>query len=228
MAVFGPTWEGYMQKIEANWLRLVEKEDLVLIAGDTSWASTLEEALIDLAWIDKLPGTKVLIKGNHDYWWASNAKMKQLLPPSIHCIHNNAFHWNNVTIGGTRLWDSSEYNFNPFIEFRENPKARKAEPPSEEETKKTFQKELERLRMSLKELDPKASLRIAMTHYPPIGADLMPSEVSAILQEFRIDFCLFGHLHNVRKNSLPFGKTQGTNYLLTSADYLEFNPIQIA
>jgi uncharacterized protein len=226
MAIFGPSWQGYMQKIEKNWLACIKKEDLVLIAGDISWASTLEEAKIDLDWIDRLPGTKVLIRGNHDYWWASNAKMQRSLPPSLHFIHKNAFHWNDVAIGGTRLWDTEEYEFSRFIEFKENPKAKKDSFSSQEETKKIFQKELERLRESLQELK-QAPFRIALTHYPPIGADLEPSLTSSILEEFHIDVCLFGHLHSVQKGLLPFGKKRGVHYVLTSADYLDFMPVKI-
>ena len=103
MAVFGAVWEGYMAKIEANWKKLVEQEDLVLIAGDTSWAMKLEDALIDLKWIDNLPGTKVLIKGNHDYWWNSVTKIREALPKSLHIIQNDVFDFQDYSIGGTRL-----------------------------------------------------------------------------------------------------------------------------
>jgi predicted phosphohydrolase len=228
MQVFGADWANYPQKIEENWKDSIKAEDLVLLPGDISWAKSLQEAQKDLAWIDSLPGTKLILKGNHDYWWASNAKMTAAMPPSIHFLYNNAFTWNDVTIGGTRLWDTQEYNFNEFIEFKENPKARKEAPPSIEETEALFEKELERLKLSLGCLDPKAKLRIALTHYPPIGADLAPSRTSSILEAFHIDICIFGHLHSVRKNSLPFGKAQGIDYIFASADYIEFKPIQIS
>ena len=149
MSFFGPSWENYANKIEENWKDCVKQEDLVLVPGDITWASTLEEAKIDLDWIDKLPGTKVLIKGNHDYWWASNAKMEAALPPSIHSIYNNAFHWKDVSIGGGRLWDTSEYNFNEFIEFKENTRENKKAPPSKEEIDKQFAKEVERLKTKI-------------------------------------------------------------------------------
>ena len=228
MSVFGPTWQDSTQKIEKNWKTLIGPEDLVLIPGDISWASSLAEAEKDLLWLDALPGTKLLIRGNHDYWWASNAKMTQALPPSIHFIHNTAFDWHDVTIGGTRLWDTSAYNFQEFIVFKENPRAKKELfAPLQEHDEKTFAKELIRLRTSLQGLNPKASLRIALTHYPPVGAALTPSAVSTILEEFHIDICVFGHLHSVRPGALPFGLARGVNYVFASADYLDFCPIQI-
>lgn len=236
MESFGPTWEKYAERIALHWQERVASEDLVLIPGDISWAMRLEEALIDLDWIDRLPGKKVLLKGNHDHWWGSLAKLQALLPSSIQVVQNNSLTFTTKTgkkiaIGGSRLWDSSEYTFDPFIEFRENPLARhksKEEIAQEEEnSEKIFNRELERLRLSLKQLDPMASIRIAMTHYPPIGPDLAPSRACAILEEFKIDYCIFGHLHNVKSGSLPFGKARGVKYIFASCDYINFSPIFI-
>jgi len=228
MRFFGPTWENYTQKIYDHWHALVKPEDLVLIPGDISWAMTLAEAEKDLLWLDSLPGQKLLLRGNHDYWWASQAKMTKALPPTLHFLHHNAWNWEDVTIGGTRLWDSPEYTFKEWTIIQDNPKAKKAyggELTAEDH--KLFAKELERLRMSLRCLNPQARLRIALTHYPPIGADLAPSSVSAILEEFRIDLCIFGHLHSLRPGSLPFGEARGVKYIFTSADYVDFTPLLI-
>ncbi len=226
MGFFGPDWEGYMEKIKDNWLSSIRSGDLVLIPGDICWAMTLEEAKVDLEWIDKLPGTKLILKGNHDYWWASSSKMKAAMPPSIHFIYNNVFNWNGITIGGSRLWDTEEYRFDPFITFKENLKAKK-KLSNPDEDQRIFRRELEKLRLSLKSLDKEASLRIAMVHYPPIGADLAPSAASAILEEFKIDVCTFGHLHSVVKGSLPFGEKNGVRYVFSSCDYLDFKPVCI-
>lgn len=222
MSFFGPSWENYANKIKESWKRQVSEEDLVLLPGDISWASSLELAKTDLEWIAELPGTKVMIKGNHDYWWGSNAKMEKALPPSVHFIHNNAFTWKEVTIGGARLWDTSEYNFDSFIEYVENPRETKKAPVSKEEIDKQFQKELGRLRLSLNAMDKNAKVRIAMTHYPPIGADLAPSLASKILEEYGVSICTFGHLHSVKKDSLPFGEARGVKYVFTAADYVDF------
>lgn len=230
MDVFGDNWTDHANKIAENWKDLIQKEDLVLVPGDLSWALKLEEAVPDLEWVDHLPGTKVMIKGNHDFWWGSLKKVTAILPPTIHLIQNNAFHWKGVTIGGARLWDTPEYNFREFIEFKENPKERKKDSEDlvqEEMNQKLFDKELERLKLSLNMLDPDAPLRLAMTHYPPIGAHLKPSRASQILEQHSIATCVFGHLHNVRAGSLDFGKARGVNYLLTSCDYLHFRPIAV-
>lgn len=224
MEAFGPKWKDYTQKIEENWRKVVSPDDLVLIPGDISWAMRPEEALIDLEWIDKLPGTKVMIRGNHDYWWGSINKVRKLLPPSIHSIQNDVFNWQDVSIAGARLWDTDEYNFNSFIEFQENPKESKAE---KKDGKKIFERELNRLELSLKQFNPQAKTKIAMTHYPPIGADLRPSRASSLLEEYGVSICVFGHLHNVKENSLPFGKKGNTSFILTSCDYLDFNLTKI-
>jgi len=236
MEVFGPNWARYTDKIQEHWIEKVAPQDLVLIPGDISWAMHLQEALPDLLWLDALPGKKVILRGNHDHWWGSLAKLLAALPPSLQAIQNNAFSWTTakgqkVAIGGSRLWDTPEYTFGPFIEFRENPLARRksAEEIKEEQenAEKIFVRELERLRLSLSQLDPSASVRIALTHYPPLGADLKPSRASAILEEFKIDICVFGHLHNVRREALAFGKARGVHYIFASCDYVDFAPVPV-
>lgn len=228
MDIFGPDWESHAEKIATHWKALISPEDLVLIPGDISWALKLEEAIPDLQWIHQLPGTKVMLKGNHDYWWGSLKKVTEILPPSIHLIQNNAFQWKGVAIGGARLWDTPEYSFGKFIEFRENPKAKGTEELVQEEMEqKIFNRELDRLKLSLKELSPDATVRIALTHYPPIGADLAPSRAAQILEQNKIDICVFGHLHNIKAGLSLFGKARGIRYILASADYLRFQPIPI-
>jgi len=228
MDIFGPAWEGHAAQIEAHWRKIVRPEDLVLIPGDISWALRLEEALPDLRWIDSLPGTKVMIKGNHDYWWGSLKKLTEALPPSLHVIQNNAFAWKGIAIGGARLWDTPEYRFGQFVEIQPNPKAREPEELIQEElSQKLFDRELERLKLSLQQLDPHAHTRIAMTHYPPISADLQPSRAAQILEQHQIHTCVFGHLHNIKTDQPLFGTSRGVRYLLTSADYIRFQPIAV-
>ncbi len=225
MDVFGPSWERHAAQIEEHWRRLVDPADLVLIPGDISWAMRLEDAAADLAWIDALPGTKVILKGNHDYWWGSLKKLSAALPPSIHAIQNNAFRWKDAAIGGARLWDTPEYSFGRYIDYRENPHANaKEELIQEDLSGQIFERELQRLDLSLSALPQGTALRIAMTHYPPIGADLAPSRASAILEKHRIDICVFGHLHNVKAGVSLFGQKNGVQYILASSDYLRFQP----
>lgn len=229
MAFFGPIWEGYMDKISARWRAVVGPEDLVLLAGDICWATRLEDAKMDLEWIDALPGTKVMIKGNHDYWWHSLKKIATVLPPSIHLIQNNHYDWEEVTIGGSRLWDAPELNFSSYIEMLPNPRENLllAGEKNVEADEKVYQRELGRLETSLRQLNPKARLRIAMTHYPPIGANLESTAVSKLLEKYRIDICVFGHLHSLKGGVPLFGEKNGVQYFFTACDYLDFHPLLI-
>ena len=228
MDYFGPVWAGHAEKIAANWRAAVHADDLVLIPGDISWAMKIEDALPDLKWIHDLPGTKVILKGNHDYWWGSKSKVVAVLPPSIHLVQNDVFNWKDATIGGARLWDTPEYSFHGFIDFQENPRQKKKEIDEEIQedlSEKIFERELNRLELSLKQLRPDAKVRIAMTHYPPIGPDMKPSRASEILEKYKIDVCVFGHLHNLKPNIDLFGEKNGIRYILAACDYTHFHPI---
>lgn len=229
MEVFGSQWENYHNRIKINWEKIVAPEDLVLIPGDICWAMKFDQALQDLEWIDQLPGTKVLLKGNHDYWWASSEKMKQALPASIHFIYNSSYNTNNISICGARLWDTPEYHYNDAVEVKKkNDKQNEAKKKQkQQEAAKIFPKELHRLRLSLEQLDPNAEIKIAMTHYPPIGPHLQPSEASSLLEEFGVNLCVFGHIHGVKPGTLPMGEARGVQYFLTSCDYLNCTPLQL-
>jgi len=231
MDYFGPAWAGHAEKIVGHWQRLIKPDDLVLIPGDISWAMRLEEAVPDLEWIHALPGTKVMIKGNHDYWWDSLSKMAKVLPPSIHVIQNNAFHWRDVSVAGARLWDTSEYGFGQFVEYKENPKEKKKKDVDvavqQDLAEKQFVRELQRLELSLKELKPDAKHKIAMTHYPPVGADMKPSRASALLEKYGVQTCVFGHLHNLKTGCSLFGEARGIRYVLAACDYVHFQPVPL-
>ncbi len=229
MDVFGAPWVGYMDKIATHWRACIHPNDLVLLAGDISWAMRLPEVEPDLAWIEALPGTKVMLRGNHDFWWTSLKQIEKILPPSIHLIQNNAYVWKDYVIGGTRLWDTSDYQFRPYIQYAENPRARKLaeEEDHSPDAEKIYQRELGRLELSLKEMAKYPGKRLVMTHYPPISADLQPSKVSALLEQYGVDICVFGHLHNVRHDVPLFGSRNGVTYHLTSADNLDFKPLKI-
>jgi predicted phosphohydrolase len=229
MEIFGEQWSDHPEKIRAHWLERIHPDDLVLLPGDISWAMVPEDAAPDLRWIDTLPGTKVMIRGNHDYWWSSIAKVKSVLPPSIHLIQNDVFRWGSVAICGARLWDTPEYSFGSFIPMRDNPKANKliqVEDPAGIE--KIFARELGRLELSLKALpkDPNIT-KIAMTHYPPIGANLESSRASELLEKYGVTTCVFGHLHNVPPGTLPFGTKRGIAYHLVSCDYVNFTAVKL-
>lgn len=229
MDVFGPQWKNYTQKIAQHWQREISQDDLVLIPGDISWALHVEEALPDLEWIHRLPGTKVLIKGNHDYWWSSLSKLKSILPPSCHLIQNNSLTWQDCCIAGTRLWDVPGLNFNGIIDLKESAGAKPlTEKDETSESQKIYQRELGRLETSLKSMNPACKKRIVMTHYPPIGFNLQETEASRMLEKYHVDVCVFGHLHNVKSGLQLFGKHHGVTYYLTACDYLpDFQPLKI-
>ena len=228
MDVFGIQWKNHPERIREHWLKNIKDDDLVLLAGDISWAMHPKDAKADLDWIHALPGTKVMIRGNHDYWWASLKKIEEVLPPSIHLIQNNVFKWNGLVVGGARMWDTPEYSFGSFINYKDNPRENaltKVEDPKEAE--KIFLRELGRLELSLKQMPNDSSTRLVMTHYPPIGADLMDSRISAMLEKYNVSFCVFGHLHNVKPNALPYGTKNGVKYVMCACDYLDFNPVKL-
>ncbi len=231
MEAFGKDWTNWTTKIKNNCERLVKDDDVLLIAGDISWAMKLPQAIVDLEWIDSLPGRKIISKGNHDHWWPSAKKLKDTLPPSIQALCGNAIDINeNISIAGTRLWDSSEYNFNEVIDFKDNP-LEKTSSISESEKKeldsKIFDREFLRLETSLKLLNPHAKVKIVQLHYPPIGLDLHKSKVHFLLKDYDITHCIFGHLHSLKTNKRLFGSVDGISYHLTSCDYLNFVPEKI-
>ena len=229
MSVFGPQWVGYTDKIEEAWRASIGQDDLVLIPGDISWAKHPEEARSDFEWIDRLPGTKVLIKGNHDYWWNSLSKLKSILPPSCHLIQNNSWTWREISIAGARLWDIPGLNFNGIIDFKEFTCTKAlTEHDESQDSQKIYQRELGRLEVSLKSMNPLAKTRIAMTHYPPIGPACEETEVSRLLEKYKVNICVFGHLHNVKPSLSLFGEHHGIRYYLTACDYLQdFKPLRI-
>lgn len=229
MDVFGERWVRHTDRVKEHWLAKIKPDDLVLIPGDISWAKKIDDALPDLQWINALPGTKVLTRGNHDYWWESLKKLASVMPPSLHVVQNNAFSWKDVSIAGCRLWDSNEYDYDPYVEYINTAITKRpfTDNSSPAEAEKIFERELLRLEISLKCLDPKARLRVAMVHYPPIGPDMKPSRVSQLLVKYNVNVCVFGHLHNVKLGSLPYGMAEGVRYYLTACDYIDCNPVLI-
>ncbi len=227
MDVFGPEWHDYMHRIEKEWKERVQPHDLVLLPGDISWAMRLDAAKPDFDWIDHLPGPKVMIRGNHDYWWSSPKKMRENLPPSIHIIQNDHFDWEDTTIGGTRLWDPPDISFASLFKKNEAPSPQPCQ-EEEQERDKIYRRELIRLEQSLQSLNPNASRRMVMTHYPPIGPQGEATPASDLLEKYRIDICLFGHLHGLLPQATPpFGHFRGIDYHLVAADYLNFTPKMI-
>ncbi len=200
MDVFGPQWAGYTEKIEKEWRSSISPDDLILIPGDISWAMHPEEARPDLEWIGNLPGTKFLIKGNHDYWCSSLSKLKPILPAYCHLIQNNSLTWKDVSIAGARLWDAPGLSFKDVIDYKQIECVKVlTENDETPDSQKIYQRELGRLETSLRSMNPKAKHRIVMTHYPPVGPALQETEASRLLEKYKVDACVFGHLHNVKQ-----------------------------
>ncbi len=232
MDVFGPEWVGHPGPMAEKWRDLVSGGDLVLLAGDISWGMRLDSARPDLDFLASLPGRKVIIRGNHDYWWASRSKVRAVLPDGIFIVQNDAIFLGGVAVGGSRLWDDPEIELGSMAQ---RPSERScdvatATPRPSEENEKIFMRELNRLRLSLSVLDRTADLKVAMVHYPPTSPALEDRRATAVIEEFGVDHCVFGHLHQLlpRSENPLFGRRNTTTYALTSCDYLEFAPLLIA
>lgn len=204
MDIFGPGWENYVEHIYKNWINTVKNEDTVLICGDLSWATYLEESIRDFEFLMKLPGKKVISKGNHDYWWSTQAKLDAFLKDNnfenIVFLHNNSIIAENYAICGARGWKS------PF------------DKDFTKEDEKIYEREIIRLRLSLEEGKKLSDKIIVMMHYPPdVG-------FGEILEEYNVEYCVFGHLHGNSHGRFP----ESERDKLVSADYLRFMPKRIA
>lgn len=206
---FGSHWYRHWEKVESAWKTQIQTDDLVLLPGDHSWALKLEEAVPDLEFIQNLPGHKVLTKGNHDYWWQSLAKIRKRFP-GLHFLQNDAIRIGPFAICGTRGWDL------PGSEGFDDP-----------DDEKIYRRELERLKLALQALDPEASCRIAMLHYPPLFPYRRQSQFTQLLEDARIDVCVYGHLHKSNGHRPFQGRQGGVSYYLVSCDMVEFEPVLI-
>lgn len=203
MDIFGENWIEHEEQIVSYWKEVVKEEDIVLLPGDISWGLKLDEAAIDLEKIDALPGKKIISKGNHDYWWGSLSKMDSLGFESISFLNNNSYLYNDIAISGTRGWmpkDSSG--------FAEN-------------DEKIYLREVNRLKNSL-ESNKDASRKIAMIHYPPFNQDFSVNEFSKLLSEYKVDLCIYGHLHAEGHKYIVEGNIDGVEYKCVSSDYVDF------
>lgn len=207
MDIFGDNWINHEEQIVNNWKELVKEEDLVLIAGDVSWALRLNQAYSDLERIDKLPGKKIISKGNHDYWWESLSKMNGLNLPSISFLHNNFYQYKNTSIHGTRGWLSRDSDdFKP-------------------EDEKIFNRELLRLKMSLDlGKDMLVEKKIVMIHYPPFNKDSSPNEFVKLMRDYGVDICVYGHLHADGHKYAVEDTIEGIKFHCISSDYIGFVP----
>lgn len=209
MDIFGENWLNHEEKIMTNWNSIVREDDLVLLAGDISWALKLEEAYEDLLKIDKLPGIKIIAKGNHDYWWNSLRKLNNLELNTINFLQNNSFVYNNIGIVGTRGWSSIDID------------------AFDTQDHKVFNRELNRLKLSLDSLKENVEKIIVILHYPPFNADLSPNEFVYIMKEYNVDICLYGHLHSEGHRYAIEGIVEDIEFHCIASDYIHFAPKKI-
>lgn len=206
MDVFGGAWEGYMEKLQTG-LSVIGPEDTTVLLGDLSWALDLQGAKADFAWIDQIPGRKIILKGNHDYWWSTASKFYNFCEENDFSnqfiLNNNHFDYNDFAICGTRGW---------FFE----------ESRSSDHDEKVFKRELMRLEASLSSAGEKRKL--VFLHYPPKYKGYECPEIIQLLHKYDVEQCYYGHLHGPSHGLAMEGVWDGIEYKLVSADRLNFQP----
>jgi len=206
MTIFGPAWQGHPEVFFQGWREVVGPEDLVIVAGDISWAMRLAEAIPDLLDLAALPGKKVLLKGNHDYWWPSISRLRAALPEGMYALQNDALVLGGVAVAGTRGW---EY------------------PPKTPEDERIFAREVERLGLSLKALEGKPYRYLILAfHFPPFGPGGEATPLLEKAAETGPTAIVYGHLHGADPERLPQA-FRGIPLHLVAADALGFRPKMI-
>lgn len=211
MSIFGDNWEGHEEKIRKNWIENVKKEDLVILPGDFSWSTYLKDAYKDFEYLNVLPGKKILLKGNHDYWWSTLTSMRKFLEESkfynIDFVFNNSYEFEDCLIVGTRGWIQSD----------------------DEYDKKIIKREILRLELSIQDAIKKYKDKkeiIAFMHFPPISKSNLSkyetNEFVKIMQKYNIKKCFYGHLHSTSIKEAVEGEYYGIDFKLVSADGLDF------
>ena len=209
MDVFGGSWVGYMEKLKEGFSSITD-DDTVILLGDLSWSLTLSQARDDFAWIDQIPGKKILLKGNHDYWWSTAAKFYKFCNEhkfsNMFILNNNHYEYNGWAICGTRGW---------FFE----------EERSGQHDEKVFKRELIRLEASLYSAGELP--KMVFLHYPPRYKGYECQEILDLLEKYKVRKCYYGHLHGASHGLALQGLWNGIEYHLVSADYLNFKPIAV-
>jgi predicted phosphohydrolase len=209
MDVFGPHWKEHPERIAAAWDAAVAPGDTVLLPGDLTWARNLDEARVDLAWIGARPGVKFLLRGNHDGWWSTLAKVRRALPPGCHALQNDAFDLGGRVLVGARGWTAPD------------------DPMAAPEDATIFVRELARLRLSIADADRRFGRdrpRVAMLHYPPWIEGRAPTDVVDVLRQGGVRTCVYGHLHGADHALGVQGEKDGIRFHLVAADAIGFAP----
>lgn len=207
MDIFGAGWDNHVGHIAAAWRDSVGEEDAVLIPGDISWAMRLKDAVPDFEYIASLPGKKILLRGNHDYWWTSLSKVRKMLPPGIYALQNDAVEiGNGAAAAGSRGWICP--GSAGFDRARDQ---------------RIYEREVIRLELSLSKA-PKGSRIIAMLHYPPFNEKRLSSDFTELFEKYGVERVVYGHLHGRACKNAFEGMRGGIEYTLCSADHLGFAP----
>lgn len=205
---FGDAWVQHTAKIARRWCERVQRDDVVLLAGDLFWGNRVEEAQFALNWLGCLPGRKVMVRGNHDNWWQSISKVRQALPEGMYAIQNDCLVFGDVAVAGARGWTYAD-----------------PEGPAHQE--KMLRREYARLAASLAEVPQATRFRIVLLHFPPfLNGEPVP-EVAALLAEYRVNLCVFGHLHGDEAAQFRSIEKNNIKYVLASADNIDFSPLAI-
>ncbi|CDC31748.1 putative phosphohydrolase [Clostridium sp. CAG:508] len=212
MSIFGENWEGHSEKIKNNWISKVKPEDTVVLPGDFSWAMYLQDTYKDFEYLNSLPGKKLLLKGNHDYWWTTVTNMRNFLEENkfknIDFIYNNSYLVENKLLTGTRGWNLLDT----------------------ENSSKMIKRESIRLQLAIEDGIKKYGDDkeiIVFMHYPPISNTNKKSDFLKILKQYDIKRCYYGHLHGKSHQDAVEGIVDGIEFKLISADYLNFDVIKV-
>ncbi len=200
-------WDNYVERIEANWRRMITDDDTVILPGDFSWGLKIEETARDFEFLESLPGKKIILKGNHDLWWGTAKKIKEFFEKekikSVEILFNNAFACGKYAIAGTRGWCLEDGN-----------------------DKKIIKREAGRLEASLKEAEKIGLEILVFFHYPPVYADSEVTEITDILKKYNIKRVFHGHIHGNGFNN-AISERDGIKYKLVSCDCIDFTPFHI-
>ncbi len=213
MDIFGPSWDNYLDSIKADWQDKVSDQDLVIIAGDISWAMSLEDAVVDLEYISNIGnGKKIIIRGNHDYWWSTISKVRSVLPNNVYAIQNDCVKFDNIILCGTRGW---------ILPERE---------PLDSQDQKIVDRELIRLDMTLKQAVSQkqdGDEIVCIMHYPPFNSKREDSPFTKLIESYGITKVVYGHLHGNSCKADPVVNKNGVTYYLTSCDKIDNKLVQI-
>jgi predicted phosphohydrolase len=206
MDIFGENWRNHDERIRANWNAIASDDDLLVVAGDVSWAMTIAEAEADLEFLASFRGKKLLLKGNHDFWWSSISAVRSCSPPGIEFLQNDAHFFGDVAVVGSRGWRSPQ----------ESTEAKDA---------RLYEREVERFRLSAAGLASKnPRFVIAVTHFPPLQHIDERNSMTLAIEDSGASVCVYGHLHGTDIPTAVQGLSNGVDYRLVSADAVDFVP----